>query len=170
MKSITCLSMNFGFREVVCGTSDNSLLFCSISSNYLSIFRVVELEDGFKPIKIIITNSWGFVVVYLTKMNERKLNHYLALYSINGDLIKRVEIGIPIQQLETYSSNDGFDFIIARDDSFNLYSFEAFYLDIKNPFYNCDSSLSSLLIIPDKCLAVQVTQEGKIIFIPYVYQ
>lgn len=168
MKSITCLSMNFGFRQVVCGTSDNSLLFCSISSNYLSIFRVVELDDGFQPIKIIITNSWGFVVVYLTKMNERKLSHYLALYSINGDLIKRVEISIQIQQLETYSTNDGFDFIVARDDAFNLYSFEAFYLDLKNPFYNCDSSISNFFTIPDKSMAVQITQEGKIIFIPFV--
>ncbi|OHT15010.1 Beige/BEACH domain containing protein [Tritrichomonas foetus] len=163
-KSITCLSICFGFKQIVCGTSDGSLLFCSINDR--SIVRVVDL-DGYQPVKVLITKNWGFVVVYMTKIDEGKLSHHLTLYSINGDLIRNVEIEHPIDRLLPYQSPDGFDYIIASDDRNNLYSFEAFYLNIKTPFYLAKSCPSSMSFIPEENIAVHVLQDGSIIFIPF---
>lgn len=165
MKSITCMAFDLGFKQIVCGTSDNSLLFCSVSSNSISITRVVELNE-LTPSKVVITKGWGFAVVYSTRMNEGNLCHYLHLYSINGDLIRQVEIEKPIEQFETYKNNDGFDFIIAKDNNNRLYSFEAFYLNMESPFYT-KSEMSTISFIPDKSISIHISHDGGIIFAPF---
>ena len=163
-KSITCLAMSFGFKQIVAGTCDGDLLFISMTNR--SIERVVELK-GYQPESVTITQSFGFVIVYMTTIKDGRMTYHLALYSVNGEFIHQKEIKYPLEKIYTYQDKDGFDYIIASDENLNMYSFEAFYLNLSSPFYLSKSSPSSILVLSKERLFVEVTSEGSIVFVPF---
>jgi len=81
------MDINPFYHSLFCGTNDGSLIICSLSSG--SVTRIFDLE-GCKPIKILSTKEWGFILLYLTEIVNGKIKHKLSLYTINGDLIRSV--------------------------------------------------------------------------------
>ncbi|OHT13798.1 hypothetical protein TRFO_16026 [Tritrichomonas foetus] len=158
--SIKCMCISTKFDSLVCGTRDNWLLFCRLSRPSINLMKEI---DG-RPQKILITESMGFVVVYLTKINHGKLYHYLNLYTINGDLIKSKESAL-VSVITSAKNTSGFDYLILADSNNNIFIFEAFYLDFKAPFYSCDSKVISLYYINDLSFIVVICENGTMHFI-----
>lgn len=161
--SIKCCAISNNFHTLVCGTRDCSLMLCSLSSGAIS--KVIDL-DGKRPISILITPSWGFIVVYLTDLVDGKLKHSISLYSINGDLIRTKAIEYSVQAWCSYSSLDGFDHIIMADGANAFYNFEAFYLNVDQRMYGSNCKIISTSYLSEEDTVVAVTEEGNILFIP----
>jgi hypothetical protein len=83
--------------------------------------------SGFRPLALLGTQFWGFVVVYGTKIVGGKLEHSLTLYSVNGDLIRTVGITAAVVKWSTFTTVDGFDLIVMADSTGNCFLFEAFW-------------------------------------------
>jgi WD40 repeat protein len=162
-KCVKCVAVNSNHRALVCGTCDETILFCSLLDG--EIIRVVKVE-GYRPILLMITSGWGFVVTYLTKLENGKLTHHLALYSINGDLIRTKEIKFPVIAWNCTKSSDGFDYVFLADDCVNFYCFEAFYLNIDQRFYGTNDVVMATHFIYDDSTAIAVTREGRVLFVP----
>lgn len=71
--------------------------------------------------KILITKKWGFIIAFTSK------NIYL--FDVNGTCLKNIELSdeYSIARWYTFSSREGFDYIIFENEFHNLYYFEAFY-------------------------------------------
>ena len=132
------------------------------------IVRVVSLEE-YRPQSILITNQWGFVIIYCTKLSEgSRLQHYLLLYTVNGDFLRETKIESSVTSWHTYSSMDGFDYICLGDDKGKIYVFEAFFLKLGEPAYRCQSSIVSVRYFRKIDTVFAVTNDGRIIFVSFI--
>lgn len=161
--SIVCSAVSSSFHSVFVGTRDGSLLFCSLNSG--SVVKIVSLGEC-RPVSIMVTPAWGFVVVYMTKIEEGMVKHILSLFTINGDLIRTTNLEHAIKTWSCFRTRDGFDFITFADDQGDCYIFEAFYLSPGSPFHNSESRVYSIFYMNRDSLAVLVTENGKIVFVP----
>jgi len=126
---IVCSAQSNRFGVLVLGSMDGFLSIITIDKGCTT--RTINL-NGEVPQKIWISHSWGFLIIW-TKLSEfTKEENYLIVYSINGNLIRKIPIESPIAQLVTWSSYKGFDFMSFVTDNSKLWTAEVFYLNISN--------------------------------------
>ena len=163
---IQCCDISGDYHLIVCGMRNGSLLLCSLNDG--SIVRIVDLH-GCRPRSVMITKGWGFIVVYLTKIDSGKLTNHIALYSVNGEFLRIKEIASSVATWTCYQSADGFDYILMADNTSNIYHFEAYYLNIGLPLYTLSSRVLGLSFACDHSLITAVSDDGSLLFLPYTY-
>lgn len=142
--AICCCAINVKFFVVVSGTADGSIILSSLNKG--STLKVVAL-DGATPRMIHVTNGWGFILVLATKDTDIGCEHFLFLFSINGDLLKTVNLGhVSFTKWISFVSPDGFDYVIAADDRGRVYIFEAYFCEtaIEKCYHHCGSRVLDL--------------------------
>ncbi|OHS96264.1 Beige/BEACH domain containing protein [Tritrichomonas foetus] len=165
--SISCCDISSVFDTMACGTKDKSLLICSLSRG--NVMNDIKLSEGFTIKKILITPAWGFILIYTESVKNSRIAHYISLYNINGKFIKGIEIDFVVSDWVSWRSESGFDYVLLSDEKGRLYMFEAFYLNVKRPFFRCSTPIVKVKYLVDKMIAVAVSFNGKVFFIPYVY-
>lgn len=125
--SIKCMCVSDGFHTIACGTKDGKLVICSLTSK--SVVRMVSLDGG-RPESIIITPAWGFIIVYLKTIEDSRIENYVVIYTINGDLIRKVRTEEAVSCLSVWASPSGFDYVLMSDAKHRVFVFEAYYGDI----------------------------------------
>ena len=123
--------VNSIFSIVASITQDSSLFLISTSTG--TITKVISLHNR-QPLSVIVTNAWGFIVVFaeeniFNKSCEKwQICHFFMLYSINGEKIceRKVDFIFSISAWVTFTSCDGFDYLGVCDDKGNLYAFEVY--------------------------------------------
>ena len=171
-ESVTACAVSSVFNVIVGGTQDSSLIFCSTVT--CSIIRVINLPVcdsgvGVVPRKILITPSWGFVVVYCSEIVGASMKHYILVYTINGQFVHRTELDCCVDYWRSFTSNSGFDYIVFASDCCLVYFSEVYYLN-KNSvcLFNCKARIVSSFVSPDTSTLVVVTKQGQVTFIPIV--
>lgn len=162
--SITCVSLSKSFGLAAAGTRDGFLFFISLSRG--TIFATVDLGDSSRPLKMLVTHHWGFVLVYMTELQKGQLNHVIALYSPNGNMIRKRSIASAISSWSCFKTPSGFDYVVAADDKGRIYKFEAFYLNIDEHIYRCSCEVPFVEYLPEQGGIIAVTTDGRIIFAP----
>ena len=120
--SITCTASNATFDVVVNGTRDGALFITSLSTG--KTIRVIDIGDV-EVLCVNITPSWGFIVTSY-KVKEQ---YFIAVYTINGKLIRKKQVTGKITIIESWSSPRDFDFIAFVIEPRQLFVCEAFYLN-----------------------------------------
>jgi hypothetical protein len=123
---ITCCTVSAGFGLVASGTRDGFLVLSSLERGSSS--HVIDL-GGRRPGSVLITKSWGFVVVCATKLEDGVLGHSISVYSPNGALVRTAPLQDPVSAWTTWSSTTGFDFLIVATEQGRLLTCEVFFLD-----------------------------------------
>jgi len=162
--SIRCCDVHSGFHSLVCGTRDNSIILISLTNG--SIVRIIEM-DGHRPLSVLITKSWGFILVYTSELKEGTLKYYLSIYSINGEKIERKQIPRSISAMCSFKNDDGFDFIAYVDDIGCFFVFEAFYLQPGKCLYTSDDKIIHIHSIPSEKLVIGLSETGKAVLVPF---
>ena len=163
--TITFIALSRTFDQVVAGTKDHSLIFCSLSRG--SITCVVDLPKGVIANKILITKSMGFVLVDGIHPVNGSIQHVLYLYNINGNFIREIEINFDVACWCTYEDNSGFDFLFAADQDGNIYYYEVFFISNEiQPIYNCKKEVVSIYCFKDESTAVFSCRDGSIVLYP----
>ena len=162
--TVLCSSLSSQFHMGVFGTSDNSLLFCTLRKG--TIIKSVCLGNK-SPLSILITKKWGFVVVCCSELTDGELKYSLSLFSVNGDFIRETNINRPVATWASFFDDKGFDFIIMANDFLKVYIFEVFYMNIneESPIFYAKSPVISLTYLSKEHCALVVTSNGKITFI-----
>ena len=161
---IQCCDVSGDYHLIVCGMRNGSLLLCSLNDG--SIVRIVDLH-GCRPRSVMVTKGWGFIVVYLTKIDSGKLTNHIALYSVNGEFLRMTDIGSSVATWTSYQSADGFDYIVMADNTSNIYHYEAYYLSVGPPLYALSSRVLTLSFALDHSLITAVSDDGSLLFLPY---
>jgi hypothetical protein len=160
--SVRSCAVSSNFQLVVCGTRDGSLLFCSL--NLQIVVKIVDLHR--RPIKICITPSWGFVCVYLREVTEGVLKHMLALYTVNGEHIREIEIPGRLVAWNVWVDSEGFDHIAMGLEDGRCYFFEAFWLEIGQPWFEVPGCIAGIAFAQGADAAVIVSTNGQVIVVP----
>ncbi|OHT05635.1 hypothetical protein TRFO_26513 [Tritrichomonas foetus] len=165
--SVTCCAISKPFKVAVCGTFSGNIVVCSIYEGRK--INVIQLEQDMRPTKLMITSNWGFIVTYATKTTKSansKDQHFMFVHSINGRLIRSTELSSPITTWCSISSNKAFDYIVASSEQGKLHLFEAFYLNIEDPFYRCYKPVVGLYYLKEAGVIVVVKNDGNVVFHP----
>ena len=161
--TVTCCAVSKSFKIVVCGTISGNVVICSLFEGRK--VNVISLGKDVKPTKILITKSWGFIVTYANSITSKQ-KRFLFVHNVNGHLIRSVELQTQITKWCTFSSNQAFDYIIAASEQGKLHLIEAFYLDMKDPFYRCYKSVVGLFYLKYVDIVVAVLEDGNVVFHP----
>ena len=163
---IECTAPSNDFHIIVSGTHDGYLIINDSKSG--NIINTISLQDNRKPIKIIVTPSWGLIVVCTSKNTETDPIYELSVYSINGLLLNRCTVYSQVEKWITWPNRDGFDCIIAALGNGILIGFEAYYLNIKIIQKNDFKVVAMNYCIDDRYLLV-VDKESNIFIINNVF-
>lgn len=159
-EAITCCSISSSFKLVACGTQTNKLYTCSIFQE--SKTRTIDLE-GLCPRNVLITNAWGFIVVQAESCTG---DRFILVFDVNGHSIRRVKVDFMISSWRTFTSSDGFDFILIATTR-KIYVTEVFYCDFKDPITtSLDGKVLALEYVQPSSRIVAVATTG-IRFIPF---
>jgi hypothetical protein len=127
---VTC-GMAKEFMLVASATRDGSIFLISMGTGVAK--RVIDIAPEI-PLLVAVTSGWGFVVLHSRRIDRGISSFYLWVFTVNGELIRKREIGFSIQNWTTWTSPSGFDYFVAATETGRLYTFEAFYLDVEAPF------------------------------------
>ena len=124
--SVTCSCLSRDFNIHIAGTRDFALIVTSLKTGRTT--QVIELDNAV-PTRVIVTPSWGFIVVEVRERIQGLLKHSLLLYTINGTFVRKtvLEAG-SIKHWTAWSSNNGFDYIAFITDNLSLFAMEVFYM------------------------------------------
>ena len=164
--SITCIAASEKFDQVVAGTKDHTLLFCSLSRG--TVTSVYELGKEIAPQRILITESLGFVLVDGAKSVNGELHHVLLLFNINGSLMRKADTTYEITCWSTWVNKDGFDCIILADAKGTILFAEAFLIN-KGLFvcHECQAPIVGVKYLREDTSIVAVGEDGTVFFVPF---
>jgi hypothetical protein len=161
---ITCCAVSQTFGMVAAGTSDGFLVLSCLKR--FVPYQVIEV--GRVPQLVMISQSWGFVVVYGRRQSGEGA---LTLYSVNGLFVRERVLARQVLAWTTWSSVSGFDYLlIATDDGCLSYS-ELFFLDFQ-PVSGAvlGSTVRAVRFGSDDQAIVAMTESGDLSVFPFVVQ
>jgi hypothetical protein len=164
---ISCCDISHHFGIAVCGVAGSIVISALFEGTKLN---VVTLGADYKPMKVLITRSWGFIVTYAAVTIAGKTTNRLFVHTVNGKLIRAAPITFSITAWCTWKSRRGFDFVMVANDLGKLSVFEAFYLNIGESFHRCCETAVTVTYRPEHSVAVVVLRDGHVVFVPYKYE
>jgi hypothetical protein len=161
--SVRCLCVSGRFKMVVCGTKDCSLLFCSLNKGYVT--RIVPLATK-RPIRIMVTQSWGFVLVCLRCLGDQGVQNSLAIFTVNGELINEVSLPGRVVAWSTFDDGRGFDYLAIALENGQCFVCEAFYLRMRAPCFESKAHVLGIGFSRVMGVGAIVTADGGLTLFP----
>jgi hypothetical protein len=138
--------------------------FCALNRGIVN--QTVNLGER-RPIQIVITDSWGFVLVYFRELIEGVLKHFLTLYTVNGDFIREIELEKGIAVWAVQRDEKGFDWIAMALENGRCYVFEAFWLRMGEPVYEARNRVLGIGFSWATQAVIVVVGNGEAVFLPW---
>lgn len=131
--------------------SGKIILFERITGRYL---RTIE-TGGIPAKRLLITNGFGFIVA--------EFPDKIVLYSLSGERIKEMKIFYEIFYLDSFMSEDGFDFLFVSDKTGQIMIIEAFTFKIvEKSSHNINTKIIDINYLPSLGSLLILTQDGKL--------
>ena len=156
LEQASCLFSSLHYGVVAMGTKSGKLCLFNLMENKLLF--CIDLK-GRVPWKIAVTAGFGFVLVYCF--------HYLAVFTINGSLIREQEISYDIIRWFPYINSHGFDFVLIGDETGKIFSLEVFNLTLSEPIFQVHSAMGILIYDTLSREIITATKDGVGYLIPY---
>jgi len=152
-KPILSIALSSKFGIFAFGTNNCQLFVHSLfNHSYSSIFHL----DGEEAHKILITDSWGLIIV--------DTQYKIHIFSPNGIIIG--SISNHSTSWTKYSLYDGFDYVCFSDTLNNIHLFNACDPNSQKIIYQSDSRILALSYYYNSNCIAAVTQRGVILLIP----
>jgi hypothetical protein len=163
-----CSAISKSFGIAVGGTVSGSIVICSIFEG--TKVRVVELGEGFRPVKVLITRAWGFIVTLAVMNTSGKQSSHIFVHNVNGRFIRKVEVPFVVAAWADWPSRKGFDYIIIGTETGRLFWSEAFYCRFADSVYRYNGVPVAVSYLVDAAVAVTVWSDGHMTFLPLVVE
>ncbi|OHS93239.1 hypothetical protein TRFO_40465 [Tritrichomonas foetus] len=155
----TCAAISQNFNIFVFGSIDGTLQICSLSSGIVQ--KIVNIE--YKPLHVIISENWGFIVAFCEKRTKQKRRFELLLYNINGLYIGSKKVENELMCWETWTDNKGFDWLAFSMKGGKIFTFELYTMEFNSPLYRSKKEIISLKYAGTINSLVLVNTSGEII-------
>jgi hypothetical protein len=144
------------FGAIVVGTEK-----CILSVHSLTTHELTALIDlnGIEPDKLIITPSWGLIVVVVHKE--------IIVFSINGGFVGKVAIESEIREWRSFSDENGFDYVLLWDVGNRIRFFEAMKPEEMACIPARNSSLIAIQYLKTRKCIAGLSKEGIVTMYPF---
>jgi hypothetical protein len=157
---IVCSAVSAKFDLAVVGARESTLFL--ISPLHRTITRVIDMGP-FNPVLIQITKAWGFIVVYEMEIETRV--HFMELFTVNGDLIRKVKLSFEIDCWSAWSAT-GFDYLVIAPKNGRIRVCEVFYL-VFHLLSEAPGGTRAIFYSPVNEVIYINQEDGQILLIPY---
>jgi hypothetical protein len=157
--AILCCALSKRFGIAVAGTVSGSIVICSLFEG--TKVRVVALESGVHPLRIMITEGWGLIVT-LAAIGDVQ---YIFVHNVNGRFIRRVELPFVVTAWSGWASRKDVDYLIVAAGKRVFWS-EAFYARFEEPFHRCAAQAIGVKYLREAGIAVIVQADGQAVLLP----
>jgi WD40 repeat protein len=161
--SVATCAVSQQFDLVVAGTNDGSLILWSCESGALT--HAIELGK-YRPIKILISPCWGFIVSYCSEIDRGVLKHHIFVHTINGLLVKRTEIVGAVDYWQVWNSAEGFDYLFYSTESGHWNVCEIYKIASPRLVHSSHSKVLAAYYSTDVGALVIGTSGSQVYFIP----
>jgi hypothetical protein len=151
---VSALALDKKIGIVVVGTQNGSVIVSMLGNGSF----VWSGDVKSTPIRIIITKNWGFVFV--------ETSSSLWLFSVNGRLLKKVDVEFRIEHLITWKCERGFDYIAFAENSSAIHMFEAYLMNIDNVVLPVPSKVLAMKYSVAMRTLIVITENGEMLSIP----
>jgi hypothetical protein len=162
--AISCCAVSAPFGIAVAGTVSGCIRICSTSEG--TNVNVVTLGDGFLPVRVLVTDAWGFILTYAIQDQAGVRQGFVFVHNINGRLIRCVEVPFVISAWCTWASRKAFDWVLVATENRKLLCAEAFYARFEEPVHRCSALPIAVAYLTESRMGVVVEKEGKVVFLP----
>lgn len=121
---VTAIATSSIFKIIVATTHDGRVFI--IDQRKQEVYKEITIENAF-PRKVVISPGWGFIIVNYTKNDNAVENSYIAVYTVNGELVRNFKVPSAITSMFAFENSQGFDYVVAGFEKGYVYAFEAFY-------------------------------------------
>jgi WD40 repeat protein len=156
---ILCVAVSSNFRMAIAGTRDGALLWIVPETG--AIARVVQLDPGELPKRVMVTDAWGFVVVHTQAVVDGEARFALAVYTVNGERIRARALERGIAAWTSWRCAKGFDHALIVDDAGCIFRCEVFWLDIAQPIDVC-APPDSISFVREDNVYIIVSKDGSV--------
>ena len=166
-QKLRCCALSLSFDIVVVGGKGRELFLISLSQKVIT--NVVKIK-GTRANKVIVTSSWGFIIVYETEIREKQEFYLIEVFTINGSLINCIEVPFQVENWFTWSSFDDFDYLVLATKDNQIFSCEVFYLNFHLITSIHNEDIIGIEYDPTLKIIIIPTKSCKIIMLPYVFE
>jgi len=128
--------------------------------------RVVELGAGFVPIRVLVTDAWGFILTLAMLNVDGKQSQYIFVHNVNGRLVRKVAFPHVVMAWTSWASRKGFDYVLIGTETGRLFWSEAFYCRFAESFYRYTAVPVGVAYFVDPAVAVAMWKDGHATFLP----
>ncbi|EAY22774.1 Beige/BEACH domain containing protein [Trichomonas vaginalis G3] len=153
------------FHLAVTAVNDGSIVLHSLERE----INVTSMELGdFIPHQVIVTPYWGFICCFVSpKRCEKTVKTIVYLFSVNGEKIRETELSYEINNICSFRSRKGFDYIAISNSRGNVLVAEAFYLNFQKVELKRFARIVSISYDEDEQNLVCFTDNGEILYTPF---
>jgi hypothetical protein len=155
---LNVLYVSFGFHVIICGFRNGFLEIFSLKNR--SHLRSIDLEIG-KPLKVLVTPAWGFIVVCVKEIVEEGSQFWLCVYTINGMFVRKCSLKSKIVEWIAWKNRSGFDYLAYCDKGNHLFVVEVYYGDVIRAVYDLEYFVYGLHFSNEKEMIVAACDAGK---------
>jgi hypothetical protein len=166
--AIACCAISRAFGIAVAGTVSGCIQICSMAEG--TKVNVVSLGEGFLPLRVIVTDGWGFILTYAAVDRAGIQQYYVFVHNVNGRLIRCVEVPFVVTAWCTWASRKGFDWVIIATENRKVVCAEAFYARFDEPVHRCGAMPVAVAYMEESQVAVVVQKDGQVVFFPLVVE
>jgi len=162
--TMLCSCLSDTFKIHINGTRDGALVLSSLTNGVT--IRVINLEGGI-PLEVIVSPTWGFIIVKVIEKNSGIASKYLYVYTINGLFIRKCPIETEIIEWCTWSSRRGFDYLAALSENGKIIIYEIYFLNT-TIIPGIKGSFSGFFFSRQNDSFVLIEKSGRIVLVPYI--
>ena len=153
--NVTTIQSSITFGIIVIGSTD-----CKIRIKSLETGKKICTYDlgQYVPTNILITESWGFVVV--------NAGSKLFVFSTNGNLIKSIDDFPSFKQWYTYKTKDDFDYIVFEDHDHSIMHFEVMYPENIHKLFDFNAKILSIRYDMLRNCFLVITDNERLMILP----
>jgi hypothetical protein len=151
---LNVLYVCFRFHVIICGFRDGLIAIFSLKTR--SLIRNVNIGIG-KPLKILVTPGWGFIVVCMKERSQL----WLSVYTINGEFIRKWKLERKIVCWIAWKNKAGFDYLAYCDRENHLFVIEVYFGDVIRAVYNLEWKVFGLHFSNQKEMIVAACEGEK---------
>lgn len=159
---VRCCGISEPFGIVVSGTDDGLLLVSSITSGQTEF--TLEL-NGLVPEKIVITPSWGFILVFGKRVYPTGNQYFLSLFTLNGIFVKQTRISNEIVFWKCFINPELFDYIAIVTSKNEVFFFEVYFLNIGQPIFKSSEPIRAVYFSFQYDFFIYVADSGSVLLI-----
>jgi hypothetical protein len=132
-----------------------------------AVVHVINLVPKL-PRGLLITPAWGFVLVHATEIVAGILQDYVTVFTINGERVADVAVGIKIDAWCGWRSLNGFDYVALASEKGAIYVANVMHLEEKVLVSQFPNPVVTVAFVESCQVIVAVSALGTIAAMPFM--